>query len=81
MEQEVSQEYKEDYIKMVSINSAYMNKNQSMLTAKLDTHAGDNNVIILYKIDTGNDGNIMTWYIFKNLFPRVTEESHNIKNI
>ena len=44
-----------------------------MLTAKLDMHAGDNKVIIPYKIDTGSDGNIMPWYIFKKLFPRVTE--------
>ena len=50
-----------------------MNKNQLMLTAKLDTHAGDNKITILYKIDTGSDGNIMPWYIFKKLFPRVTE--------
>ena len=27
----------------------------------------------MYKIDTGNDDNIMPWYIFKKLFPRVTE--------
>ena len=26
-----------------------------------------------YKIDTGSDGNIMPWYIFKKLFPRVIE--------
>ena len=34
MEQEVCQEYKEDDIEMVSINSVYMNKNKSMLTTK-----------------------------------------------
>ena len=34
---------------------------------------GSNNVVIPYKIDTGNDRNIMPWYIFKKLFPRVTE--------
>ena len=73
MEQEASQEYKEDNIKMVSISPVYMNKNQSMLTAKLDTNAGNNKVIILYKIHTGSNGNIMLWYIFKKLFPRVTE--------
>ena len=73
MEQEVSQEYREDRIEMVSINSVYMNKNWSMLTAKLEMHACDNKITILYKIDTGNDGNIMPWYIFKKLFPRVAE--------
>ena len=44
-----------------------------MLTTKLDTHAGNNKIAILQKIDTGSDGNIMPWYIFKKLFPRVTE--------
>ena len=44
-----------------------------MLTAKLDTHAGDNKITIPYKIDTGSDGNIMPWYMYKELFPRVTE--------
>ena len=44
-----------------------------MLTAKLDTHAGNNKIAILYKIDTGSDGNIMPWHIFKELFPRLTE--------
>ena len=53
-----------------------------MLTAKLDTHAGKNKVTILYKIDTGSDSNIMPWYIFKQLFPRVTEAelTKTIKN-
>ena len=81
MEQEVSKEsnlnlskeYTEDDTEMVSINSVFMNKNRSMLTAKLDTCIGNNNMIILYKIDTGSDGNIMPWYIFKKLFQRVTE--------
>ena len=44
-----------------------------MLTAKLDIHVGKNKIAIPYKIDTGSDGNIMPWYIFKKLFPRVTE--------
>ena len=73
MEQDVSQEYREDEIEMVSINSVYMNKNWLMLTAKLEMCTGDNKITIPYKIDTGSDGNIMHWYIFKKLFPRVTE--------
>ena len=28
---------------------------------------------ICYKIDIGSAGNIMSWYIIKKLFPRVTE--------
>ena len=58
---------------MVSINSVCMNKNLIMLTAKLDMYTGNNNMIILYKIDTESDGNIMPWYIFKKLLPKVTE--------
>ena len=82
MEQEVSQEYREDEIEMVSISSVYMNKNWLMLTAKLDTHADNNKITIPYKIDTGSEGNIMPWYIFKKLFQRVTEAelTKTIKN-
>ena len=68
MEQEVSQEYREDDIETVSINSVYMNKNQSMLTTKLDRHTGDNKIAMPYKIETANDGNIMPWYTFRKLF-------------
>ena len=50
-----------------------MNNNQSMLTAKLETYAGENKLTVPCKIDTGSDGNIMPLYIFKKLFPRVTE--------
>ena len=39
-----------------------------MLTARLETCVGNNNMIIAYKIDTGSDGNIMPWYIFKKMF-------------
>ena len=42
--------------------------------AELEMHAGANKIIILYKIDTGNKGNIMPWHIFKRLFKNVTED-------
>ena len=71
MEEKASQEYREDEIEMASINSVYMNKKWLMLTAKLETRAGNNKITIPYKIDMGSDGNIMSWYIFKKLFPRV----------
>ena len=35
--------------------------------------AGNNKITVPYNIDTGSDGNIMPWYIFKKLFPMVTE--------
>ena len=31
-------------------------------------HTGDNKLTEPYKINTGSDGNIMPWYIFKNCF-------------
>ena len=40
--------------------------------ANLKTSVGKNSMSIPYKIDTGNDGNIMPWDIFKKLFPEVT---------
>ena len=64
--EQVSQECKEDNIEKVRINSVCMNKNQLMLTTKLDMCMGNNNMIIPYKIDAGSDGNIMPWYILKN---------------
>ena len=59
-----------------------------MLTAKLEMCAGDNKITILCKIDTGSDGNIMPWYIYKKLFPSIKEadlkktvKTHKIRNI
>ena len=36
-------------------------------------HAGNNEIIVTYKIDTGSKGNIMPWQIFKRLFKNVTK--------
>ena len=82
MEQEVSQEYTEDYLEMVSINSVCFNKNCSMLTTKLEMCIDNNNMVIPYKIDIGSHGNIMPWYMYKKLFPWVTESqlTKTIKN-
>ena len=73
MEQEMLQEYSQGEIETVSINYVHMNKNWSMLTVKLEMCTGNNKLTVPYKIDMGSDGNIMPWYIFKQLFPRVTE--------
>ena len=73
IEQEISQEYSEGEIETVSINSVHMNKNRSMLAAKLEMHTGNNKLTVPYKNDTGSDGNIVPWYIFKKLFLKVTE--------
>ena len=34
--------------------------------AELETHAGNNKIIIPYKIDMGIEGNIIPWHIFKD---------------
>ena len=68
IELEISKEYSKGGIEMVSIDSVHMNKYQSLLTAELEMHAGDNKIIVIYKIDTGSKGNIMPWQIFKRLF-------------
>ena len=73
MEQEMSEEYSEGEIETVSIVSIHMNKNQSMLTVELKVCTGDNKLKFPYKIDTGSDGNMMSWHIFKKLFPSFTE--------
>ena len=73
MEQETSQEYSEGEIETVSIDSVHMNKNWSLLTVELEVCTGDNKLTVPYKIDTGSDGSIMPWHVFKKLFPRITE--------
>ena len=52
MEQEGTQEYTEDDLEMVSINSVYFNQSHSMLTSKLKMSIDNNNMVIAYKIDT-----------------------------
>ena len=49
----------------MSINSVHLNKNQSLLTAKLEMQSGSNTIVIPYKIDTGSKGNIMPLFIIK----------------
>ena len=76
------QEYTEDDLETVSINSVCFNKSCSMLTAKLKMSIDNNNMVIPYKIDTGSDGSIMPWYILKKLSPRVTnyQLTKNVKS-
>ena len=68
------QEINEGELETVSIDSVHLNKNQSLITAKLEMQAGRNTIEIPYKIDTGSEGNIMPLFIFKKLFKNTTEE-------
>ena len=58
----------------LSIDSVHLNKNLSLLTAKLETQSSRNAIVIPYKIDMGSKGNIMPLFIFKKLFKNITEE-------
>ena len=74
VEQETFHDNAGEDIEVVSINSVWFNKNCSVLTANLKTYAGQNNIIVPYKIDTGSNGNIMPAHVFRRLFPNVTNE-------
>ena len=58
----------------MSIDSVHLNQNWLVITAHLETHAGESIVEVPYKIDTGSEGNIMPLCIFKKLFKNVTVE-------
>ena len=73
IEFEMSQD-SEGEIEMVIIDSAHLNKNLSLFTAELEMHSGPNKIVIPYKIDTGSEGNIMLWHIFKKPFKNITED-------
>ena len=68
------QEVNKGEVETVSIDSVHLNKNQSLITTKLEMQAGRNTVEIPYKIDTGSEGNIMLLFMFRKLFKNTTEE-------
>ena len=51
---------------MVSIDSIQFNKNCSVLTVNLKMPVGSKKIVVAYKIDTGSDGNIMPFHVYKN---------------
>ena len=65
---EAVQESQDEQIEIVSIDSVHLNRNWSVITASLDTFAGKNKVKIPYKVNTGSEGNIMPFHIFKKSF-------------
>ena len=71
---EVAPEPNEEDIETVSINSIYLNRNQSLITAHLKMQVGKTATEIPYKIDTGSEGNIMPLHIFKKLLKNKPEE-------
>ena len=59
---------------VVSINSLYINRKRSLITAKFEMQVGKTVLEIPYKIDMGSEGNLMPLYIFRKLFANMSEE-------
>ena len=78
VEQEIAQDSAEEsIIDLMNITSIHFNKNCSEITANLKMSVGINNIKVPYKIDTGNNGNIMPLHIYKKnyyLFLKITSE-------
>ena len=66
-------------IEIVSVNSLYLNRKQSLITAHLEVQAGENALEVLYKIDTGSEGNLMPLYIFRKLFMSKEQLRRSVK--
>ena len=61
-------------IEMVNINSVNFNSNHSRIIANLKTSFKKAAIMVPYKVDMGNDGNIMPFNIFTKLFPSTTTD-------
>ena len=59
-------------LETVSIDSAHLNKNQSLITANLEMQANENTIEIPNKIDTGSESIIVLLFIFKKNFKNTT---------
>ena len=74
VEIDMEPESQEGDTEIVSINSVYINKKWSSITAKLQMQAGKVSLEVPYKIDTGSKGNIMPLYIFQTLFVNIGKD-------
>ena len=68
-------------VNTVNITSFTCNSIHSVIIVKLKTSSSQNDVIIPYKADTGNDGNVMPYYILNFLFLRASKGQLVAKNI
>ena len=64
VEIDMEPDVQEEDTEIVSINSLYINRKWSLLTAKFEMQVGKTVLKIPYKIDTGSVGNLMLLYIF-----------------
>ena len=74
VEMEMAQRPQEEVIEPVSINSVYLNRNQSLITVQLEMQVRETTLEVPYKIDNRSEGNLMSFYIFKRLFKNMLEE-------
>ena len=68
VEQESDKYQEEDHIDMVNINSINFKSKHSVITANLKTSSHQVRIIVPYKVDTGNDRDIMPLCVYKNYF-------------
>ena len=61
-------------IEIVNINSLYLNRKWSLITANLEMQVGETALEIPYKIDTGHESILMPLYIFQKLFKIMSKE-------
>ena len=59
---------------MVNIMSFNFNTMHLVKLAKLKAHSSPSGLIGSYKVDTGSDGSIMPYHLFKILFPMALKE-------
>ena len=64
----------ESDIKTVNVNFISFKSNHSMIIAKLKTSSKQATITVPYKFDTGCDGNIMPFNVFKKIFPNTIED-------
>ena len=64
VEMEMGPDSQGEDIEVVSINSLYLNRKRSLITANLEMQVGETALEIPYKINSGSEGNLMPLYIF-----------------
>ena len=74
VEMEMAQAPQEEVRETVSNNSVYLNRNQLLITVQLEKQVGKTILEAPYKIDTGNEDNLMPLYIFKRVFKNMSVE-------
>ena len=64
------EEFGDNQINMVNTDIIHSNAKCSGTIAKLKTSSFHNSINVSYKIDTGNNSNMLPFHIFEILFPK-----------